>query len=94
MSEAEQAEGRPKPKKFQSSFYFAVAVILLLVPAISMVVGAEHFFTACTAFAFVSSLLGWLKARSITLRLVGVILTGVSGGILLLWVRAWASFIF
>jgi hypothetical protein len=28
------------------------------------------------------------------LRLIGVILTGISGGILLLWMRAWVAFIF
>lgn len=94
MSEGEKGDGKPEQRKFQSTFYFTVGVLLLLIPAISMVVGAEDVFTTCTAFAFVFSLQGWLKARSIPLRLIGVVLTGISGGILLLWVRAWVAFIF
>ena len=90
MSEGEQVKGRQKPKKFQGSFYSALVISWTLVTGFFGHSTVSSPYTC--GVAFVLSLIGWLKGRSVLARMIGVILTGVFGGYLLQWARVLASY--
>jgi len=84
-NETDPAKEKQAAKKFQSSFHHAVVVPLLFVTTFSGRSPAEH--PAICGIAFVPSLLGWIKAKSVPSRVMGVLLTGITGGCFLLGLR-------
>lgn len=84
-NETDLANEKQAARKFQSSFYYAVVVPLLFITTFSGRSPAEH--PAICGIAFVLSLLGWVKAKSVPSRVIGVLLTGITGGYFLLGLR-------
>ena len=62
-----------RPRAFQSSFCYVVAITLFLLGGFG---GGYLFFGIAFLFGFI----GWLKAKSLPARILGVVIAGVTGG--------------
>ncbi len=86
MKRDEPKPVKPSGRKFQSSFYFALAASIFLLSGFGVGHPAEA--PLLSAFALALGLAGWIKAKSLAARILGVLLTGISGGCLVLGLRS------
>ncbi len=76
-------EKRQIVRPYQSGFYLTVAALVLILS------GFTQSTPSFNGVVFAFSLVGWIKAKSPVSRVSGVLLTGLSGGYLILSLRSW-----